>query len=247
MGLILKVKTGPLEGQSFPIEGEMIIGRQDATINLSDPKVSSVHARITQADGRWLILDNNSKNGVRDVNGERVESLQLKAGTVFAVGDSTFAVEETAEANAGAGGFQERAAPAEVPVPKKKKKPRYWNDVLAEFLEKHADGFKDEPIPMAPLEPALILEFVRGVQVNFKWILGFGPRKIGTVSLDLPIWEPGAPEVCFEIHPSPGGIIFKTSHSGIVQLNGQEIDNEVLRMGDTIKINETLIEVDFVE
>lgn len=245
MGLILKAFSGPLQGQTFPIDGEMIIGRQDATINLNDPKVSSVHARITNAGGAYRVLDNNSKNGVRNAAGERIDGMDLKPGAVFHIGDSGFEVSEVAEearpaAASGDPGFVPKK-------PKKKKAPRYWHDVLAEFLETNSERFTDEEIPVAPLEPALILEFVRGVQVNFKWILGYGPRRVGPASLDLPIWEPGAPPVCFEIHPTPQGLMFKTAHPHIVQLNGQEIDNEVLRMGDTIKINETLIEVDFVE
>jgi hypothetical protein len=88
---------------------------------------------------------------------------------------------------------------------------------------------------------------VRGVQANSKWVLGFGPRKIGASSLDLPIWEPGAPAVCFEILPSSDGLIFKTAHPDIVLLNGAGVDSEVLRLGDTIRIMDTIIEVDFTE
>ena len=238
MGLILKALSGPVEGQTFPVVEEMIIGRADATINLNDAKVSSVHARITGTDGAWRVLDNNSKNGVRDAQGERIESLELKPGVVFHIGTSTF---EVAEAPA-------QADPGFVEVPKKaKKQARFWHELLAEFLERNLDKFKNNETHLAPLEPGLILEFVRGVQVNSKWILGFGPRRIGSASLDLPIWESDAPDVCFEIHPSPQGLLFKTDHPETVHLNGRGVDSEVLRMGDTIQINETLIEVDFVE
>ncbi|MBX3020506.1 MAG: FHA domain-containing protein [Bdellovibrionales bacterium] len=242
MGLILKAFSGPLQGQSFAVRGEMIIGRQDATINLNDPKVSSVHARITNADGPWRVLDNNSKNGVRNAQGDRIDSLELVAGAIFHIGESGFEVAEAPETPKAAG-----ADPGFVEAKKEKKKARYWHEILWQFLETNAAKFKNKESALAPLEPGLILEFVRGVQTNSKWILGYGPRRIGPVALDLPIWEPGAPEVCFEIHPTPQGLLFKTQHPQIVKLNGQEIDNELLRMGDTIKINETLIEVDFVE
>lgn len=243
MGLILKANSGPLDGQTFPLNGEIIIGRQNADINLSDPKVSSAHARIVKTDGGFEVLDNGSKNGLRDAAGERIESLELKRGAIFAIGDTTFEVLESPKA-----ARAEAVQPlAEAVVPKVKKPPRYWHDVLAEFMEKRLDKFEDKPTSMRPLDPALILEFVRGVQVNSKWILGFGPRRIGAASLDLPIWEPNAPAVCFEISPSPEGLVFSTEHPALVQLNGREIDKEVLRMGDTIKIMETLIEVDFAE
>jgi hypothetical protein len=131
--------------------------------------------------------------------------------------------------------------------PKPAKNQRYWHEVLAEFLSHYTDKFKDRPRPMSPLDPALVLEFVRGTQVNSKWILGFGPRKIGSNSVDLPIWEPGAPAVCFEVLPSHDGLLFRTKHPDIVKLNGEEVDSQVLRMGDTIRILDTVIEVDFTE
>jgi len=244
MGLILKVKSGPLSGQTLAVKADMVFGRQNATVNLNDPRVSTVHAKVTLAGGRWLLVDNASKNGIRDQAGERLDKVVLKDGVVFAIGDSQFEVSEVPDEALG-----DNAPKAIDPRPAKKpgKKPRYWHDVLAEFLEKNAEAFRDVIIPVAPMEPALILEFTRGVQVNSKWILGFGPRKVGLGSLDLPIWEPGAPGVCFEIHPSADGLIFKTNHPDVVRLNGREIDKDVLRMGDTIKILDTLIEVDFAE
>jgi len=244
MGLILKITGGPLDGQTFPVNDEMIIGRQGATINLNDPKVSSQHARISNAGGSWQVLDNNSKNGLRDAQGERIDSAELKAGVTFHIGESAFEVIELSEPKA-----DPNADPGFVPVKKKAKKnpPRPWNEILTEFVDANTAKFSDREKVLLPLDPGLILEFVRGVQVNAKWILGFGPRQIGPACLDLPIWEPGAPEICFEIHPTDKGLLFRTHHPKLVQLNGQEIDNKVLRMGDTIQINETLIEVDFVE
>lgn len=249
MSLKLVAKSGPLQGESFPLESNMVIGRSNAAINLNDPKVSSAHAVISRTGDNWLVMDNDSKNGIRDGEGARVREVILTPGALFSVGDSTFEVLSDAPA-------------APIPVPeaehpgprqegggggRSNHQVKHWNDVLAEFLESKADQFQDSVIAIAPLEPALILEFVRGVQVNSKWILGFGPRRVGRASLDLPIWEPGAPDICFEIHPNSEGIIFKTGHPNIVHLNGRKIDREALRMGDTIKIMDTLIEVDFVE
>jgi pSer/pThr/pTyr-binding forkhead associated (FHA) protein len=138
-------------------------------------------------------------------------------------------------------------APAEAPARRAPKKGRYWNEVLADFLANNIEMFSENRKPVAAFEPAVVLDFVRGTQVNFRWVLGYGPRKIGADSIDLPIWEPGAPGVCFEISPSKNGIVFKTAHPNVVLLNGQSIDNQVLRVGDTIRIQETLIEVDFIE
>ncbi len=234
MSLAIKALTGPVKDQIFPLIEGLTVGRQGAGIALNDGKVSSLHARFVRHEmGNWTIEDNNSKNGVR-VDGEKVASLDLVVGALFMIGDTQFVVVEL-------------SAEPVVDIPKPAKKQRYWYDVLAEYLDKNKDEFEDKPKGLSVLEPALVLEFVRGVQATSKWVLGFGPRKVGAASLDLPIWEPGAPAVCFEILPSSDGLVFKTAHPDIVLLNGAGVDSEVLRMGDTIRIMDTIIEVDFTE
>ena len=136
--------------------------------------------------------------------------------------------------------------PEPEPVPKPKPT-RYWHEILAEFAATNAENFSERKRPVSPLSPAIVLEFVRGLQVNSRWVLGYGPRKVGPSALDLPIWEPGAPAVCFEILPTSGGVMFKTSHPDFVRVNGEGVDSHVLRVGDKIQINETIIEVDFRE
>lgn len=243
--LVLRLKSGPAKGQFYPLTGrdDLLIGRNNTDILLADPKVSGVHARISNVGNRWILQDNGSKNGIRDSHGQRMDLVKLRAGTQFSIGDTLFEVEEIHDA-AEAAGPAERKPKA---PPPEKKKSKYWHTILADFLQAHSERFQDRVLALSPLEPALILEFVRGAQVNSKWILGFGPRQIGADSLDLPIWEPGAPGVCFEIHPSPEGLIFKTQYPEKIHLNGHSVESELLRIGDTIKIMDTLIEVDFVE
>jgi pSer/pThr/pTyr-binding forkhead associated (FHA) protein len=229
MALQLKGLNGPLKDRVFPLKPDMTLGRgETADIVIEDAKASSLHARIRHEEGGiWRLEDNNSKNGTR-VEGERISSMALQPGLIFFISEQAFeVVKET---------------PAE---PDKKK--RFWYDVLAEFLEHNAGAAKDRAVPVSPLKPALVLDFQRGVQVNSRWVIGYGPRKIGSGSLDLPIWEPGAPSVCFEIFPSPDGLVFRTRHPEIVRINGQGVDSHVLNVGDTIQILDTIMEVDFAE
>jgi pSer/pThr/pTyr-binding forkhead associated (FHA) protein len=241
MNIALKITAGPLEGQIFTVERALSIGRQ-GDIVLEDPKVSGIHANVSQnSSGTWVVSDNESKNGIR-VNEIRVKAVALRPGVVFHIGASTFEVVSTdPEQEAGA----TEVTPVEIPKPKKKQK--FWYDILIQFLTKHKDSFKDKARNLTPLEPALVLEFVRGVQMNSKWIVGYGPRRLGPNCIDLPIWEPGAPANCFEIHPTADGILFKTEHRDVVRLNNQAVDSRILHVGDTISIHDTLIEVDFTE
>jgi hypothetical protein len=232
MKMALKVVSGPLKDKIFEVNPGVTLGRASAGINLEDQRASSVHARIEEIEGSagWRLIDNDSKNGIV-VNAKKVPLIDLTPGLTFTIGETTLEV----------------FAPEPEPIPVPPKKKRRWNNVLADHVEKYVDRLKDRFEPIIPLEPAVVLEFVRGPQVNLRWILGYGPRKVGAKVLDLAIWEPKAPAVCFEIIPSPQGLMFKTDHPMLVRLSGEAIDKRPLRVGDTITINETLIEVDFVE
>src|SRR6185312_15422373 len=159
--------------------------------------------------------DNNSKNGVR-INGERVDRIELRPGLVFYIGDQGFKVEAPAEDSeetrpaivrppdpaaddatrvspipSAPRNLEDPASPAATPpTPLKKKR---WHQILAAFLDKNSDHFVEQKRPLAPLTPAVVLEFMHGMQSKARWVVGYGPRKIGAQVLDLPIWEPGAP------------------------------------------------------
>ncbi|MCB0384697.1 MAG: hypothetical protein KDD43_04830, partial [Bdellovibrionales bacterium] len=125
--------------------------------------------------------------------------------------------------------------------------PLTWPEILNEHLGSKRRKIKDRPKVVAPLTPPLQLTFLRGLQFETKWLLGYGPRKVGAKSIDLPIWEPQAPDVCFEILPTPQGPGFKTTNPGMVLLNDQSTPSATLKSGDLISIFDCLIEVSFDE
>lgn len=122
---------------------------------------------------------------------------------------------------------------------------RRWNDVLAEIAAGAVPKVKDQPKAVVALTPAVKLTFIGGVQAETRWLLGYGPRRAGAASIDLPIFETGAPDVCFEIIPSPEGVTFRTNHPKEVTLNGEQTRVQPLQEGDMITIGQTRIEVEF--
>ena len=72
---------------SFPlIRDSYTLGRhRNNDIVISDPKVSSFHARIDRVGRRLLLVDLKSRNGCW-VNGKRVENALLKTGDEVRVG-----------------------------------------------------------------------------------------------------------------------------------------------------------------
>jgi hypothetical protein len=239
MNLAIRGLAGPLQNKVVHLTAALSLGRQ-GDIVVASPKVSSLHAHIRPSgDGKWLLEDNRSKNGTL-VAGARIQIVQLTVGLIFYIGDQGFEVIEITK--------EPEAPPPTVPtVAAATKAQKLWHEVIGNFLGASLDRFTDRHSPVSPFNPAVVLDFQRGIQVNSRWILGYGPRKIGASSLDLPIWEPRAPDLCFELIPSSDGTVFQTAYPDLVRLNRTEIDSRILHVGDTIQIFETLIEVDFTE
>jgi diguanylate cyclase (GGDEF)-like protein len=86
----LIVIAGPRLGEIFPIDGEVIIGRDfDTSLSLSDDEgVSRRHARVTATDDGALITDLESANGLF-VDGARVREQLLTDGAKVRVGQTT--------------------------------------------------------------------------------------------------------------------------------------------------------------
>ena len=86
----LIVKQGTRRGQVHSIRHGATIGRRGASVLLTDPKVSKVHAKVTVEDKEFCIWDFGSENGTY-VNGERIrEATPLKENDVIKMGDTEF-------------------------------------------------------------------------------------------------------------------------------------------------------------
>jgi class 3 adenylate cyclase len=89
----LIVKEGPLAGQRYPVEGELVLGRLNADLTIDDPLISRRHALVRPVDGTVEIEDLGSLNGTW-VNGERISAARrLGAGDVVGVGSTVIMIE----------------------------------------------------------------------------------------------------------------------------------------------------------
>ncbi len=84
---------GPLAGQSFPVDAQIVLGRAStADIAIEDTLISRRHVLIRRAESSLEIEDLGSLNGTW-VNGERLEgSRRLEVGDVVRVGSTSFQV-----------------------------------------------------------------------------------------------------------------------------------------------------------
>ncbi len=83
---ILSAQSGPLNGQRFPVNSSLVIGREDTCdIVVPSRQVSRVHARLTQTSAGTELEDLDSKNGTH-CNGKLIEGpVLLQDGDVIQI------------------------------------------------------------------------------------------------------------------------------------------------------------------
>jgi serine/threonine protein kinase len=87
---MLRVASGPAAGTVKTLApGESLsIGRsEEADLPIRDTKISRIHCRVEQRDGRWVVVDLDSRNGTW-VNNQRVREHALADGDTFVLGRS---------------------------------------------------------------------------------------------------------------------------------------------------------------
>jgi CRP-like cAMP-binding protein len=86
----LVFEIGSMQKTVYPLLGPTTIGRSaDNTITLPDPTTSRNHARVVFAEGKWVVEDLGSANGIL-IGGQRVKRVVLKSGDTFKIGAITF-------------------------------------------------------------------------------------------------------------------------------------------------------------
>ena len=228
----IKFINGPNQGKQFTVQAGLILSRkkqEKGDIAVLDPKASNPHAEIIKKRKSFYLKDMDSKNGTY-VDEEINDLFALKPGMTFFIGKTEFQVIDTPP-----------------PKPKKKVIKKSWQETLKEELEKHSQKIKDSPAQdILPIHPTLKLTFQSGPQKGDTWHIYYGPRQVGSASVDLPILDPTAPGVCFSLQPiAEGKVLFKTTFPDKVLLNKKHQSKKNLKEGDLISVADTVIEVSF--
>lgn len=119
--------AGPGAGRVFELSRDILsMGRTDDNeIVLKSESVSRCHAYLKRVEsGKWIIQDNNSKNGVR-VNGAKQREVVLEPGDLVAMGEFTFRFT----------GAEETPPPIAAPPPRRAPKAKK-NEVLQKWMSK---------------------------------------------------------------------------------------------------------------
>lgn len=88
---MLIARSGVLEGNTYPVAGRLLIGRDgDCDVQVMDPAASRKHASVlAQEDGTVLLRDLKSHNGTT-VDGKVVREVVLSPGDDIVIGTTHF-------------------------------------------------------------------------------------------------------------------------------------------------------------
>jgi len=82
----LEAVAGAQPGRSWDLGGSCVVGRAPGCeIRIEDASVSREHARLSEEEGRWVLVDLASRNGTF-VNGRRVTRAPLAPGDEIGLG-----------------------------------------------------------------------------------------------------------------------------------------------------------------
>jgi FHA domain len=90
----LVIHEGAGAGSEHPVDGELILGREQTSADLviPDPGISRRHARVLPQNGGVIVEDLGSSNGTY-VNGERISGpVEVGAGDEVQLGDTVIGV-----------------------------------------------------------------------------------------------------------------------------------------------------------
>lgn len=235
MGLVLLLKNGPNEGGKYPVSDGLTIGRGESTIFLDDRKVSSAHAQVQMSPEDSLVLvDLGSTNGIRGPAGGRVKILELVSGVTFSIGDTDFEVIDTRERSPHLAHLRPQN-----PV-------ENWREKLEAHIDDHIDDINNESKPLVAFKKAVEIKVIQGIQIDTKWVIGYGPRVFGRFTIGHQILEPEAPEFCFELSAKDEDVEFSTEHPFDVQFNGRSVKTSIIKDGDCIQIKDTRLRLGII-
>jgi pSer/pThr/pTyr-binding forkhead associated (FHA) protein len=250
MALYLEILSGDQMGVRVKIVNDLVIGRKEGLLTIRDSKLSSKHARVeSKGDGIFWLVDLDSANGIK-LQDSRVQRLKLEPGTRFTLGRTKFLVisyeEPSARVKDQTEDFLGASANANTVTRTHWVQLRELSEQLASAAQARQSQLK---VRITPFNPALRLEFIKGLQTGTLWTLGYGPRNVGSKSLDLPL-EDVAPDVSFQILPALSaarGAILKCENKSDVSVNGKTVKSSELKNGDVIEVASTQIRVTFDE
>lgn len=239
--VILRINDGPQRGQRTVVFSGMVLGRKEGDLKIDDQKLSVRHAQIEFKNNEWLLIDLNSANKIK-VNDQRYDEVVLFDGLKFIIGSTEIEViEREIQESAETPDEQSNQTPSPENPPEWK-----WQEILSELIERADKKTEDVNPDLHPFPSSVKIEFINGPQTGVLWQLGYGPRRVGSSTLEMQIVDARLP-VEFEIDSNGSSFLLRPTMGSAVKVNGRPIDAKELplRSGDKIELGSTKLRIHF--
>lgn len=235
MNTYLEIRDGPEAGVFYRLRPNFRIGSGDCELRVSDPQVPALHSQVLLDNRNQMVLVCTNAVFEISANGKSVKKAVLSNGTLIKIGSVTFKVVETDKEVWGSidpllpkegvrysQNWFEDDRPRETPVAKFKEPESPKSKLLGE-LRKTTAEFKNPPFatPFKLFRTPFRLLIESGPQADDEFIVSWGPREFGPMSLEFPIEFPPFPGTLFTLSPSDEGeVVFSTKHPDFARVSG---------------------------
>lgn len=218
MGLNIRILSGKRKGEEFKLKAGITIGRKSADLLIRDSKMSSLHAAVVEKEGQLYLVDQGSRNKISTSTGA-VDELHLEDGASFTLGDTEFEI------------FYVQTGDV-------------WEEKLSDYLKQIEKGAKNRAQEIHSFGSLVNLEVISGPDRGKKFVLGYGPRKAGKESLDLPLQEHFEKSELFCVLEKKKRLLLNSKYPDLLSINQKSIAaEEEIHDGDLISFGKTQIRV----
>jgi pSer/pThr/pTyr-binding forkhead associated (FHA) protein len=231
MSIILfeNIESGKIH--KFALKDFMLIGRsEDNDVILNHKKISSQHAKIVKDDKSYYLIDLGSRNGIK-INGNKAKNIKLDNLNEVIIG--SFKIKIMTE--------------NEVSEQKKSKEKKYFEE-FEDLFQKTIKKSKNDPQNLVSLTPALKLNVISGLNAGQCFLLGYGPRLFGPLSLETMILDEEKPGFEFIIFNFKNKNYIQPLSKNILLFNSNYVNHkQTIKNGDIYQFGKTRFEIIEIE
>ena len=243
----IKVIEGPDRGLSTKLLYDITsIGRRQADIVFTDPKISGTHLIIEyRSDGKFFIIDQKSTNGTL-LNNRPIQESQLSDGNILKLGSTSciFTCTNIKDGTKVLSLHEATKAHGSIKVGIKK----LVDEELKKLKTQKAKLEELKNIPRQNLTPsniAIILEVIRGEDVGKKFEVAKGSIFIGRLDTDIMIRDTDVSRrhMLLETFGKDQIFVRDLASTNGTFVNDKKIVNAKVRHGDIITIGNTKLKL----
>ncbi len=263
----LEIVSGPNKGMAYRVRPGLRVGSGDYDLQLVDPSVPPLHSQVMlDQEDRFVLVCTNAVYEMR-AGGQTFKKVLLQKGMVIQIGNAFLGVKSSVEPLMGALDpllVRQNEQKVEESLVDEQTKTQtqlskaFEIETPKKLLLNELENLMSQPELMSDVKlnpPSfklfknpLHLKVESGPHADDEYVISWGPRDFGPLSLEFPVDYPPFPGILFTLTPgSEGEILFSTIHPKFCKVNGQDQQTSVLREGSQIIAGNSTIKINYLK